>query len=207
MEAAIHKDRAIYLNQAKYNMELLFTFQLSEAKSSSTLVILGSILNKNLRELLEDMTLYRQMVGCLHYLTMTCLNICYVIHQLAQFLQAPRMSHFQAVKKILRFIKGTFCKGLIFKKFNNSIANSLIPFSDFEWAGDPIDRRSTTSACIFLGGNLITWMSKNQPTVQWCCYILRNLGVKILGTPTVKGDKQIDFIWLLIPSLKQDCII
>lgn len=76
----IHKDGVIYLHQAKYGMELLLRFHLSEAKASSTLVTPGSKLSKDSRELLDDNMLYRKMVGCLQYLTMTCPEICYAIN-------------------------------------------------------------------------------------------------------------------------------
>lgn len=83
---AIHKDETICLNQSKYGMELLLRFRLFEAKPSPTQVSLRSKLNKETEDLLEDITLYRQMFGCIRKLTMTHPNIRYVVNYVAEFL-------------------------------------------------------------------------------------------------------------------------
>ena len=67
----------------------------------------------------------------------------------------------QAVKRILRFLKGTLTQGLWFKKGSLD----LTAYSDADWAGCTFDRRSTTGFCVFLGPNLVSWNAKKQPTV------------------------------------------
>ena len=54
-----------------------------------------------------DVTMYRQMIGSLMYLTNTRPNICFVVHTLSQFLTDPRHVHLIATKHILRYLKGT----------------------------------------------------------------------------------------------------
>ena len=61
---------------------------------------------------LEDPTLYRQLVSNLIYLTVTRLDIAYVIHVVSQFMAAPRTIHFNVVLRILRYVKGTMGHGL-----------------------------------------------------------------------------------------------
>lgn len=69
-----------------------------------------------------------------------------------QHMHSPRLSDFIAVKRILRYIKGSLTEGLNFVP--NSL--SLTTYADSDWARDPIDRRSTTGFAIFLGSNLIS---------------------------------------------------
>lgn len=73
----------------------------------------------------------------------------------------PRESHLAAVKRTLRYLKGTLHLGLWFRKGQPL----LQAFSDADWAGCPVDRRSTSGLCVFLGPNLLSWSAKKQTTV------------------------------------------
>lgn len=140
-------------------MPLLFKFRLSETKLVETLVIQGSKLSKNDDELLKDVTECRQIVGCFQYLTLTRLDIAYVVNQVSQFLQSPQTTHLQAQKQILHFVKGTLDKGLVFTKYTSQFP-ALVAYSDSDQAEDLDDCRSTTGACLFLGGNIVMWVSE-----------------------------------------------
>ena len=74
----------------------------------------------------------------------------------------PTTVHWQAVKRILRYLKHTVSHGLFLRR-NSS--HHLTAYSDADWAGCPDDRRSTSGFCIYLGSNLISWSSHKQPTV------------------------------------------
>ena len=63
---------------------------------------------------LDNPTLYRQLIGGLVYLTVTRPDIAYPVHVLSQFLSAPRTTHYAAILHILRYIKGTLFHGLYF---------------------------------------------------------------------------------------------
>lgn len=78
-------------------------------------------------------------------------------------MQAPLDSHRQVVKCILRYLAGTLDSGLLLKRTTNL---ELTGFCDTDWASNPDGRRSTTSFCIYLGPNLISWQSKKQHTVS-----------------------------------------
>ncbi|GAV82123.1 hypothetical protein CFOL_v3_25576, partial [Cephalotus follicularis] len=93
------------------------------------------------------------------YLTVTRPDITYVVHLVSQFMSAPRTTHFSAVLRILRYIKGTLFHDL---HFSSETLFALHAFYDADWAGDPTDRRSTTGYCFFLGTSLISWRSKKQ---------------------------------------------
>jgi len=75
---------------------------------------------------------------------------------------SPRTTHYAAVLRIIRYIKGTLFYGLHYSTTSPLI---LRAYSDVDWAGDPSDRRSTTGFCIFLGDSLISWRSKKQTLV------------------------------------------
>ncbi|CAH9142670.1 unnamed protein product [Cuscuta epithymum] len=75
----------------------------------------------------------------------------------------PRAPHLHALKQILRYIKGTINYGLHLKP---SSITSLISYSDAGWGGCPDTRRSTSSYCVYLGDNLLSWSSKRQPTLS-----------------------------------------
>lgn len=113
-------------------------------------------------DLFDNPSLYRSIVGALQYLTITRLDISFTVNQLCQHMHAPTLSHFSAVKRLLRFIKGTLSHGLSYTPSSFDIH----AFSDSNWAGDPSDRKSTFGYCVFLGSNLISWSSKKQPIVS-----------------------------------------
>ncbi|XP_025669991.1 uncharacterized mitochondrial protein AtMg00810-like [Arachis hypogaea] len=109
-----------------------------------------------------DLQLYRSIIGSLQYLTITRPEICYSVNKLSQFVQAPLESHWKLVKRVLRYFSGTSSYSLHLK-WETSLG--ITAYSDSDWTGDPNDRKSTSSYCIFLGTNLISWTSKKQTVV------------------------------------------
>jgi hypothetical protein len=105
----------------------------------------------------SDSPLYRSLAGALQYLTLTRPELSYAIQQAYLFMHDPRVPHYNHVKRILRYLKGTLDHGL---HINNSSPNSLTAYFDADWAGCPDTRRSMSGYCVFLGNNLISWSSK-----------------------------------------------
>ncbi|GJX01487.1 uncharacterized mitochondrial protein-like protein [Tanacetum coccineum] len=108
-------------------------------------------------------TLYRSLVGALQYLTITRPDLSYAVNQVSQFLHALMQDHFQAVKRILRYVKGTLSYGISFLHAPSPI---ILGYSDADWAHCIETHRSTYGYSIFLGGNLVSWSAKKQPTVS-----------------------------------------
>jgi len=75
----------------------------------------------------------------------------------------PQIHHWKGVKRILRYLVGTPTHGLL---LTPSPTYSIIGFSDFDWATDLDDHKSTTGYCIFVGHNLVSWSSKKQKVVS-----------------------------------------
>ena len=108
---------------------------------------------------MSNPSLYRCLVGSLVYLTVTRPDISYAVHQVSQYLSAPRLTHYAVVLYILRYLKGTLFHGLFYSTQSLLV---LRAFSDADWAKDPTDRRFTTGYYFLLGSSLISWRSKKQ---------------------------------------------
>ncbi|RVW95453.1 Retrovirus-related Pol polyprotein from transposon RE1 [Vitis vinifera] len=109
-----------------------------------------------------DSTMYRGMIGSLLYLTASRPDIMYSVCLCARFQSCPKESHLSAVKRILRYLKGTMNIGLWYPKGDNF---ELIGFSDADFAGCRVERKSTSGTCHFLGHSLVSWHSKKQNSV------------------------------------------
>jgi hypothetical protein len=110
-----------------------------------------------------DPTLFRSLADALQYLTFTRPDISYAVQQICMHIDAPQNAHFLALKRIVRYLKGTAHMGLMMRK---SSVSSLVGFTDADWAGCPDTRPSISGYCVFLGDNLLSWSSKRQSVVS-----------------------------------------
>ena len=83
---------------------------------------------------------------------MTRPDISFAVSIISQFLNSPCESHWDAVTRILRYIKGSPGKGLLYENKGN---RDIVAYTDADWAGSPSDIRSTFGYYILIGGNLI----------------------------------------------------
>ena len=96
-----HSTDRLYITQAKYASELLSRVGLTDSKTVDTLVELNVHLTPSGGKPLSNPSLYRRLVGSLVYLTVTCPDISYIVHQVSQYLSASRSTHYVAVLRIL----------------------------------------------------------------------------------------------------------
>ncbi|KAJ9543905.1 hypothetical protein OSB04_023612 [Centaurea solstitialis] len=154
---------SLFLSQHKYALEVLQRAGLALCNPAPTPVDTNSKLSSNDGTLLDNPTEYRQLVGALPYLTIARPDISYAVQQVCMHMHAPRTSYMNALKRILRYVRGTITYGLT---FHSSSTNSLVAYTDADWAECPDTRRSTSGYCIYLGDNLLSWSSKRQPTIS-----------------------------------------
>nr|GEW87322.1 hypothetical protein [Tanacetum cinerariifolium] len=172
--------------QDKYVTEILKKFRLSEGKSASTPIDAEKPLLKDSdgedvdvhiystpidteKPLLKDpdgedvdMHTYRSIIGSLMYLNSSKPSIMFVVCACAHFQVTPKASHLHAVKRIFRYLKGKPHLGLWYPK---DLPFDLVAYSDSDYAGASLDRKSTTRGCQFLGCRLISWKCKKQIVV------------------------------------------
>ncbi|KAI3819153.1 hypothetical protein L1987_12978 [Smallanthus sonchifolius] len=106
---------------------------------------------------------YRAMIGSLMYLTASRPDTMFAVCLCARFQAAPKVSHLQAVKRIFRYLKGASRIGLWYSK--NDMFN-LYAYTDSDYGGCNLDKKSTSMGCQFLGGRLISWQCKKQTCVS-----------------------------------------
>ncbi|XP_071708404.1 uncharacterized mitochondrial protein AtMg00810-like [Rutidosis leptorrhynchoides] len=160
--SATRNKQGMFLSQQKYALDILDRADMSNYTPCSTPGDTQYKLGPN-GPLVMNPTLYRSLAGALQYLTFTRPDIMYVVQQLFLFMQDPREPHFNALKRVLRYIRGTVDNGL--QIFPSSITK-LIAYSDADWGGCPDTRLSTSGYCVFLGDNILSWSSKRQATVS-----------------------------------------
>ena len=104
-----------------------------------------------------DQKLYRGMIGSLLYLTASRPDILFSVCMRTRFQSDPRENHYLAIKRIFKYLEGTQELGLWYSK---SSSFELTAYSDSDFAGCRLGRKSTSGTCHFLGENLISWSSR-----------------------------------------------
>ncbi|KAI3771819.1 hypothetical protein L6452_02988 [Arctium lappa] len=110
-----------------------------------------------------DQKVYRSMIGSLLYLAVSRPDIMFATCFCARYQSTPKESHFSAVKRILRYLKGSPNIGLWYPKDSRF---ELTAFTDADHAGCKLDRKSTSGSCQFIGDKLVSWTSKKQNCVS-----------------------------------------
>ncbi|KAL5578646.1 hypothetical protein UlMin_011088 [Ulmus minor] len=149
-------------------------------------------------------TLYRSTIGALQYILFTRPDIALSVNKVCQFMHKPTEVHWQAVKRILRYLAGTINHGICFNATPNT---TLTAFTDADYASSPDDRRSTGGFCVYLGDKLVSWSCSKQKVVSrssteseyravantvaeliWLIYLLSELQITSSSLPMVYCD-------------------
>ncbi|XP_019429682.1 PREDICTED: uncharacterized protein LOC109337215 [Lupinus angustifolius] len=105
---------------------------------------------------------YRRLVGRLLYISNYISDLSFSVQQLSQYMNQPTNAHYQALTRILKYIKETLVQGLFYPS-NSTL--QLKAFSDSDWATCTNSRRYVSRFCVFLGNSLVSWKSKKQSNV------------------------------------------
>ncbi|GJZ75524.1 putative ribonuclease H-like domain-containing protein [Tanacetum coccineum] len=157
------KDDGIFISQDKYVDEILKKFGFSTIKTASTPMETLKPLMKDENAEDVDVHLYRSMIGSLMYLTSSRHIIMFVVCACIRFQVTPKVLHLHAVKRIFRYLKGQPKLGLWYPKDSPF---DLEAYTDSDYAGASLDRKSTTGGCQFLRSRLISWQCKKQTIVS-----------------------------------------
>ena len=152
MEVA-RSSRGVYVSQQKYILDLLRETRMSGCKPVKTPMDPNTKLGNIIQGEVVDRGRYQRLVGKLIYLTHTRSNISFVVSVVSQFLNKPSKEHMEVVYRIHRYLKNYPGKGLTFKKTPN---RSLEIYTNVDWVGSPVDRRSTSGYYSCEWGNLVT---------------------------------------------------
>ncbi|GKE92572.1 ribonuclease H-like domain-containing protein, partial [Tanacetum coccineum] len=132
----------LFLSQSTFAKEILERAHMQHCNPCKTPVDTEFKLGSD-GDSVSDPTLYRSLAGALQYLTFTRPDISYA--------------------RILRYVRGTIDHGL---QLHVSFNSQLTAFTDADWVGCPVTRRSTSGYCVFLGDNLLSWSVKGQVTLS-----------------------------------------
>ena len=141
---------------------MLKKFDMEGCKGVSTPMVTSCKLSKDDTSPTTDQKSYRSMIGSLFYVTASRPNVMHAVGQVARFQAAPTEAHVVAIKRIFQYLQSTKEFGLWYPKGNQL---DLAAFLDIDWEGCVDTRRSTSGVAFFLGGCLVSWLSKKQSSI------------------------------------------
>jgi Reverse transcriptase (RNA-dependent DNA polymerase). len=157
--------KTLHLGQRAYIEKVLRDFDMWECKPVATPMDTTTRIQPSPADYVaepETKQWYARAIGSLMYAMLgTRPDIAFSVFFLSRHLANPTAAHVQAVKRVMRYLKGTIDFELAFK---NPIG-PLQGYSDADWAGDLDSRKSTTGFIFNLGSGAISWKSKKQPSV------------------------------------------
>ncbi|GJV08648.1 putative ribonuclease H-like domain-containing protein [Tanacetum coccineum] len=140
----------IFISQDKYVADILKKFDFCSIKTATTPIESNKPLVKDEDGVEVDVHEYRSMIGSLMYLTTSRPDIMFVVCACARFQVTPKASHLHVVKRIFRYLKHQPKLGLWYPRDSPF---ELEAFSDSDYAGASLDRKSTTGGCQFLAAH------------------------------------------------------
>jgi hypothetical protein len=194
-----------FISQTKYIQDILTKFGMNDGKPIKTPMGSNGHLDLDTEGKSVDQKVYRSMIGSLLYLCASRPDIMLSVCMCAGFQADPKEIHLRAIKRIMRYLVYTPKFGLWYPKGSTF---DLIGYSDADWTGCKIDRKSTLGTCQFLGRSLVSWASKKQNSVAlstaeakyiaaghccvqllWMRQTLRDYGFKLSKVPLLCDNK------------------
>lgn len=154
-------EKYIFISQSVYARNLLQRLIWKHVKMLELLSTTTKLCKDEAGESVDE-NIYRRIIGSLLYLTTSRPDICLSVGVCDWYQAHPKVSHLNAVKCILKYVKGILNHGLYYSKETNQ---NLVSYYDANWAGSIDDRCSTSGGSFFLGNNLISWHNKKHNCV------------------------------------------
>ncbi|XP_019188330.1 PREDICTED: uncharacterized protein LOC109182635 [Ipomoea nil] len=165
------------LSQRRYMVDLLGRSGMTDCKPLATQASVTQAVTPS-DQLFENPTQYHRVVGALQYLTITRPDLSYAVNRLCQFMHSPTEDHWAMVKRVLQYIKGTLNYGL---RLSPSVLSAIHAYSDSDWAGCPVDRKSTSGYARTVARSSTEAEYKAladvAAEVTWIVSLLRELGL------------------------------
>lgn len=158
------KNQILSLGQRAYLEKILHDHKMTDCKAAPTPMETQHLEESppDYQPTAEFCLQYQSAVDSLMYVMLgTCPDLACAVSVVRRYASRPNNSHWQAVKRIFRYIKGTLDLELTFK----GPLRALEGYTDADWAGDRNTRRSTSGFLFNVGSGAISWSSKRQPTV------------------------------------------
>eukprot|EP00253_Pinus_taeda_P007479 PITA_07479 len=156
-------ENGVFISQDKYVEAVLKRFNMQNIKAAVTPTVMGLKLTKEDSSKDFNPKLYKSIVGSLMYLTATRPDIMHAVSLISRFMERPKETHWQAAKRILRYVNGMKGFGILYSSSENFM---LTGYTDSDWVGSVDDRKSTSGYVFHMGSGAISWASKKQPVVS-----------------------------------------
>ena len=212
------KARIVYINQTAYiRNSILDRFGMADCTPVSTPLVMKDTLSAaqspstpeehHKYQDYADGLHYLEIIGAVLYATQTRPDIQYAVSKLAQFGANPGKPHLEALKRVLRYLKGTAHFSL--RLGGNDSDIDLVGWTDSDWASDADTRRSVGGFVFEVAGGVVSWSSKKQPTVAlstteaeymaasdatkeaiWLRTLLEDLGFTQVSATILHGDNK-----------------
>ena len=155
-------DGGMWMGQCGYIADMLSEFNMSMCNAVDSPMVPGAQLEFASTSKEIDQKLYQSAIGKLLYVSnWTRPDITFAVNTLARYCSNPCLNHWLAVKRVLRYLKGTSDFGLVYSMGDSK----AVGFSDSDWAGSLDDRKSTSGYLFLFGQAPISWKSKRQTCV------------------------------------------
>ncbi|CAH9085209.1 unnamed protein product, partial [Cuscuta europaea] len=151
----------LFLTQRKYALDIITEAGLLGAKPAAFPIEQNHNLAHTSGPSLTDPEPYRRLVGRLIYLAVTRPDLTYAVHILSQFLHSPRLDHWHAALRVVRYLKGSPGQGILLRADSDL---TLTGWCDSDWAACPLTRKSVSGWLVFLGHSPVSWKTKKQTT-------------------------------------------
>jgi hypothetical protein len=146
-----------FISQTMYAHDLLKKFVMDKVKPIKTPMGTNGHLDLDMYGKSIDQKVYHSIIGSLLYLCASMPDIMFSVCMCARFQAAPKECHLSVVKRIMRYLVPTPYLGHWYPKGAHF---ELIGYSDADYAGCKVDRKSTSKTYRFLSRSLVCWSSK-----------------------------------------------